>query len=112
MIKACKRLIKRTKAILRKLSISEDQPQAAHLIALDRHAFSYLKGSVSIDAIRKIKPEWQEVTIKVAEANDTIDLGYYECEILYRFAFPCRHHLLRAVQSGQPLPRTLLHPRW
>jgi hypothetical protein len=31
----------------------------------------------------------------------------------YLFAMVYRkHHLLRAYQTGQPLPQSLLHPRW
>jgi hypothetical protein len=29
-----------------------------------------------------------------------------------RLGLPCKHHLLQAAQTGQALPRTLLHPRW
>jgi hypothetical protein len=48
----------------------------------------------------------------VATINESIDLGPCECELLYRFGLPCKHHLLRAARTGEPPPRTLLHPWW
>jgi hypothetical protein len=92
--------------------MDEDRALAACQIVLDKHAFSHLKGSVSLDALQRIDMEWQLITQKVATTNGAIDLGPYECELLYRFGLPCKHHLLRAAQTGEPLPRTLLHPRW
>jgi hypothetical protein len=82
------------------------------MVLLDKHAFSYLKGSVSLDALKRIDVEWQLVTQLVATANGAIDLGPCECQLLHRFGLPCKHHLLRAAQTGEPLPRTLLHTRW
>jgi hypothetical protein len=52
------------------------------------------------------------VTGLVTTINDTIDFGLCGCELLYRFGLPYKHHLLQAAQTGQALPRTLLHPRW
>jgi hypothetical protein len=43
---------------------------------------------------------------------NSIDLGLCQCEILTRYGLPCKNHLLEAYQTGQPLPRSLLHPRW
>jgi hypothetical protein len=42
---------------------------------------------------------------------NSIDLGLCQCEILTRYGLPCKNHLLEAYQTGQPLPRSLLHPR-
>jgi hypothetical protein len=29
-----------------------------------------------------------------------------------RFGLPCKHYILRAYQIGDPIPQSLLHPRW
>jgi hypothetical protein len=55
----------------------------------------------------------QQVWVKLSDlvANE-IELGSCYCELLVRYGLPCKHHLLRAYQTGQPLPRSLLPPRW
>jgi hypothetical protein len=106
---SCRRLIRKILDILKELSMDEDRAQADTAILLDKHAFSYLTGTVSLDALKRIDAEWQQVT---QLANQDIDLGLCECELLYRYGLPCKHHLLRAARSGEPLPRVLLHPRW
>jgi hypothetical protein len=40
--------------ILKEFATGEDRAQAASKVFLDKHAFSYLKGSVSLDALRGI----------------------------------------------------------
>ena len=39
---------------LKECATDEDRAQAASKVFLDKHAFSYLKGSVSLDALRRI----------------------------------------------------------
>jgi hypothetical protein len=34
------------------------------------------------------------------------------CELLLRFSLSCKHYLLQAAQTEQPLPKSLFHPRW
>ena len=55
----------------------------------------------------------QQVWVKLPDlvANE-IELGSCYCELLVRYGLPCKHHLLLAYQTGQPLPRSLLHLRW
>jgi hypothetical protein len=38
--------------------------------------------------------------------------GLCRCELLHRWGLPCRHYLLRAHRPGQPIPRSLVHPRY
>src|SRR2546423_5635343 len=52
-----------------------------------------------------------ELMTEITDAN-LIDLGVCTCELLARYGLPCKHHLLQAYQTGQLLPRSLLHPRW
>ena len=108
---SCRRLVCRVLDILKELVIDKDRAQADTAILLDKHAFRHLVGSVGLNALKRIDPKWQFITQAVAIANRPLDLGPCEYELLYRFGLPCKHHLLRAAQSGEALPRTLLHPR-
>ena len=110
--RSCQRLVRKILDILKDFAMDEDRAQAASMVLLDKHAFSYLKGSVSLDALKRIDVEWQLVTQLIATANGAIDLKPCECQLLYRFGLPCKNHLLRAAQTSEPLPRTLLHTRW
>jgi hypothetical protein len=31
---------------------------------------------------------------------------------MLRYSLPCRHHLAQACLTGQPIPKSLIHPRW
>jgi hypothetical protein len=76
-------------------------------------AFAFLTDTISIWAVRKISREW-ETTKKAIEAKTlfpTFTLCQ-ECELILRWSLPCRHHLAQAYITGQPIPRSLVHPRW
>jgi hypothetical protein len=93
--------------------MDEDRALIDTDLALDMNAFRDLVNVVSIDAIRRIEKEWLLLHELTHEAGTTdIDLGPCECELLLRFSLPCKHHLLQACQSGTPLPKSLVHPRW
>jgi hypothetical protein len=77
----------------------------------DEAAFTYLKMTISVFAARKIEREWFEMSATL-HANPTADLGSCKCIILLAFGLPCRHYLRRCYASGQPIPRSLVHPRW
>ena len=51
---------------------------------------------------------WERYTNKF----DNLALQNCRCELLHRFGLPCKHYLLRAFQQGQPIPRSLVHPRY
>ena len=38
-------------------------------------------------------------------------LGDCHCQIFLRYSIACRHYLKRIYERGQPIPRSLLHPR-
>ena len=40
------------------------------------------------------------------------NLGEYFCSILLRFGLACKYYLRRIYLSGQPIPKSLVHPRW
>jgi hypothetical protein len=74
-------------------------------------AFKYLVCAVSTPAIRMIEREWLELQDLVLEGKSD-KLGECECQILLRYSLPYKHYLLRACLSGEPLPKSLVHPRW
>jgi hypothetical protein len=77
----------------------------------DEAAFNYLKMKITIEAARKIEREWYEMTT-ILRANPQADLGPCRCIIHLAFGLPCRHLLQRVYDSGQSIPRSLVHPRW
>jgi len=70
-----------------------------------------LIGSVSKLALMKVKEEWAKLPAFESEVTNT-DIIDCSCELLLRYGLPCKHHLLQAYRTGQPIPRSLLHPRW
>jgi hypothetical protein len=51
---------------------------------------------------------WKRYTNKL----NNLALQNCRCELLHRFGLPCKHYLLRAFRQGQPIPRSLVHPRY
>ena len=72
-------------------------------------AFRNLRFNVSDFALKKLATEWD--ALRQMPQND-INLGPCNCEVLLRFGISCRHYLRRAYLTGEPIPRSLLHPRW
>jgi hypothetical protein len=103
----------KTLTIYKLLSIDEDRALIDADLALDMHAFKFLINTVSIQAIRLIEKEWIALHKVVQEAGTiNLDLGPCDCQLLLRYSLPCKHYLLRACQTGIPLPKSLVHPRW
>jgi hypothetical protein len=103
----------KTHAIYKLLSMDEDRALIDADLALDTKAFKFLINAVSIKAIRLIEEEWIALHELVQKAGTTeLDLGPCACQLLLRYSLPCKHHLLQACQTGVPLPKSLVHPRW
>jgi hypothetical protein len=82
-------------------------------LALDTQVFKYLINAVSIKAIRWIEEEWIALHELVQEAGTAdLDLVPCGCQFLLRYSLPCKHYLFRACQTGEPLPKSLVYPRW
>jgi hypothetical protein len=96
---------------LQMLELNEVQPgiKALRILATDRSSF--LIGNVSKLALKLVQEEWVKLPDLVANIDEIV-LGSCHCELLIRYGLPCKHHLLQAYRTGQPLPRSLLHPRW
>lgn len=80
------------------------------LRTLTADTWSFLIGSVSKLALKLVKDEWVKMSEFAIEINDDLP-NSCECELLQRYGLPCKHHLLLGYQTGQPLPRLLLHAR-
>jgi hypothetical protein len=63
--------------------------------------------------MEKIAGDW-EACKQAVSTGTTKDIANEQCscELLLRFSLPCKHYLLQAAQTGQPLPKSLFHPRW
>jgi hypothetical protein len=48
------RLVRKIYAVLKEFALDEDRAQAASKILLDKRTFSYLKGAVSLRALKRI----------------------------------------------------------
>jgi hypothetical protein len=72
-------------------------------------AFQLLRNQVTIKAMKLLKAEW--ITLEADIAADQ-PLGDYHYQILLRYGLACKHYLKRIYERGQPIPRSLLHPRW
>ena len=93
--------------------MDEDRALIDADLALDMQAFKFLINAVSIKAIRLIEEEWIALHELVQETGTTdLDLGPCGCQLLLRYSLPCKHYLFRACQTGEPLPKSLVHPRW
>ena len=78
---------------------------------LDRQAFIHLMNTISAYAIELIASEWEDTKNEV-DQDVLTSASFCQCELLLRYGLPCRHHLQEVYRSGQPIPRSLCHPRW
>jgi hypothetical protein len=105
---AVSRLCRTIRSIIQAMTVSET------FVSFAREAqgpvFYHLRFAVTPQALRKVAIEWS-VLCEIMKSNNT-DLGVCNCKLLKQFLLPCRHYLKRAYETGEPLPRTLLHPRW
>jgi MULE transposase domain len=82
--------------------------------ALDRRAFIQLVDTVTTYALDIISTEWESTKEAVDQdkLSATVEHERCQCEILLRYGLPCRHYLQDIYRNGQPIPRSLIHPRW
>jgi hypothetical protein len=110
---ATRRLGSTIVSIIKKRATAESQEGKNLPRTLDFKAFTYLVDHITIFAISKISAEWEAT--KVAIINNSllpIFITCTECELMLRYSLPCRHHLAQACLTGQPIPKSLVHPRW
>jgi hypothetical protein len=73
--------------------------------------FRYLRMNITNWAITAIALEWDDLCRLMAN-SESLQMGACECSMLLQFALPCVHHLYPYWVSGEPIPRSLCHPRW
>jgi hypothetical protein len=110
---SAKRLISKTLSILKDMATDEDlsirkYTRTVQLIN-EGVAFQLLRNQVTIQAMKLLEAEWKALEADIA-ANRP--LGDCHCQILLRYGIACKHYLKRIYERGQPIPRSLLHPRW
>ena len=102
------------------------------VICLD-HAHELSSNPLSFPRHRQALQKWQDLmrivrrhrqaVIPYSESRRVLEsescfptadrhLGECHCSILLRYGIACKHHLKRAYLDGQPIPKSLLHPRW
>jgi hypothetical protein len=67
--------------------------------------YELLTGTVTLEAINKVKEQWRKLVEGSAQG---------ECSNSYRkqYLLPCSHDLRLAFDTGIPIPKSLLHPRY
>jgi hypothetical protein len=87
---------------------------AAQPRILDRRAFRLVVNEISTYALELVAPEWEAVKQDVQQQPNLMAVDYpsCDCQVLLRWSLPCRHYLLQACITGEPIPRSLFHPRW
>lgn len=80
-------------------------------VRIDRHAFKLLTGTVSSYAISLIDEQWTKLK-RLAGDGENIESRPCRCVMRQQWLLPCYHDLWKAYETGIPLPRSLVHPRY
>jgi hypothetical protein len=104
-------LASKMRSILKDIAVDEEPSirKYPRVAQLHGDAFRLLRGQITKYAITLLEEEWQQLEHAISTKSD---LGECFCSILLRFGLACKHHLRRAYLSGQPIPKSLVHPRW
>jgi hypothetical protein len=110
---ATKRLISKVLSVLKEIEIDEERSLRGYprLLQADSRAFANLKCTITIYAAQMIEPQWKELR-QALTTNESIEESPCRCQVLLRFGLPCKHVLKRAFDTGEPIPRSLVHPRY
>jgi hypothetical protein len=105
-----KALSKKILSICKDLDTHEHTSLRAYsrLGQLHRNAFLYLRCTTSNFALSKIEAEWEELKTIRRERREVESCHY---ELLLCWGLPCKHYLERIYDTGQSIPRSLVHPR-
>jgi hypothetical protein len=98
---------------LQDLDKVESESYGALPRTLDLAAYELLASQITRFAMDKVAEDWE--ACKFAVSIGTTEIMANEdcsCELLLRYSLPCKHYLLEAAQTGQPIPKTLFHPWW
>jgi hypothetical protein len=110
---SAKRLADTVISILKALDLNEDSSERdrPRILHRDRAAFRFLFDEISLFALNKLTNEWEFVK-EIAANQGNLDTEPCHCQLLLRWYLPCRHSLLSLAMSGQPIPKSMVHPRW
>jgi MULE transposase domain len=110
---SAKRLASTVISLLKALDLDEDSSERdrPRRLQRDKAAFRFLFDEISLFALNKLADEW-ELVKRIAANLDDIGNELCQCQLLLRWYLPCKHHLFAIVKSGQPIPKSLIHPRW
>lgn len=92
------------------LELNEVQPRVKILRILTSDRQSFLISNINKLVLIKIKNKQTKLLIFKSEVTNT-NLIDYSYKILLRYGLPYKYYLLQAYRIGQPIPRSLLHPR-
>lgn len=81
-----------------------DKARGENVAGVDRQAFSYLRGTVSKEAIKLVAKQWR----KLLSGSSSPCTGLWRKQHL----LPCSHDLSQGYETGYPIPKSLVHPRW
>ena len=111
---ACRRLAETIQLKNRQLALKEANSSSKLPRTLDLQAFSKLADSVTRYAIDQITTEWEITKHEHSEGTlqPTLDTPCESCELILRYGLPCKHFLILPHLRGEPIPRSLFHPRW
>lgn len=100
--------------LIEDMDTERDNELKAYTRLAQAAAFSHLRMNITNFALIKIALEWDDLyrLMDAAVAPETPQIGNCDCSILRQFGLPCVHYLQPYWYSGQPIPRSLCHPRW
>ena len=101
-----------TQTVLRLISDMESDKESdirSYSRLAQAAAFKHLRLNITNFALTKIALEWDDLC---RIAPTAIPESVCQCEILLQFGLPCTHYLTHYYLTGQPIPRSLCHPRW
>jgi hypothetical protein len=110
---SAKRLAKTTLSILRALDLDKDSSERdrPRQLQRDKAAFRFLFDEISLFTLNKLVDKW-ELVKRMAANLENLDNEQCQCQLLLRWYLPCKHYLFAIARSGQPIPKSLIHPRW
>jgi hypothetical protein len=95
--------------VYNELDKDENSARMNHETALNRRTFEFLIGTVSLEAIKRMKEEWNTLSNLLTTAQS---LSNCDCDLRHRFSLPCRHFLHWYYLNDLPIPRSAVHKRW
>ena len=110
---AIKRLISKILSVLKEIEIDEERSLRGYprLLQAASRAFANIKCTITIHAAQMIEPRWKEL-LQALIANESIEDSPRRYQVLLGFGLPCKHVLKQAFDTGEPIPRSLIHPRY